>query len=297
MARRGASNVGGMTSRPPLADRPAEPALFARLIDDAAVFPPGNAPLWEALTAHREHRQAWYAACVGPLLVPASGVAELVHLTDDGGEPVQVSVVGRPEVGAEEVRGAAATLRETPGVIVVGMELGWFEGWRDLSWDRDPLSLEVPRGDAQADAIADIAGEANDTVAVQAKFRTGATPTWPWPDERELATFFRTSIDHDLGFKLTGGLHHAVRGSYDGEEQHGILNVLVAVRWALNGEDVDELVPLLAERDPEVLVAHVTRMSAADASIVRAFFTAYGCCGVTDPINELAALGLLEGPA
>jgi hypothetical protein len=88
-----------------------------------------------------------------------------------------------------------------------------------------------------------------------------------------------------------------VRGTYDGEEQHGILNVLVAVRWALNGDDVDELVPLLAERDPAVLVEHVTRMSAADASIVRAFFTAYGCCGVTDPINELAALGLLEGPA
>jgi hypothetical protein len=131
-------------------------------------------------------------------------------------------------------------------------------------------------------------------VAVQAKFRTGATPTWEWPDERELAAFLRTSIDHDLGFKLTGGLHHAVRGTYDGDEQHGILNVLVAVRWALNGEDVDELVPLLAERDPAPLVAHVTRMSAADASIVRAFFTAYGCCGVADPITELAALGLLE---
>jgi hypothetical protein len=160
MARRGASNVGGMTSRPSLADRPAEPALFARLIDDAAVFPPGNAPLWGALTAHREHRRAWYAACVGPLLVPASDAAEFVHLTDDGGDPVQISVVGRPDVPAEEVRGAAATLRESSGGIVVGVELGWFEGWRDLSWDRDPVSLEVPRGAAQATAIADIAAEA-----------------------------------------------------------------------------------------------------------------------------------------
>jgi hypothetical protein len=36
-------------------------------------------------------------------------------------------------------------------------------------------------------------------------------------------------------------------------------------------------------------------MSAADAAIVRAFFTAYGCCTVTDPIDELIQLGLIEG--
>ena len=36
-------------------------------------------------------------------------------------------------------------------------------------------------------------------------------------------------------------------------------------------------------------------MSAADAAIVRAFFTAYGCCEVTDPIGELTTLGLIEG--
>jgi hypothetical protein len=145
------------------------------------------------------------------------------------------------------------------------------------------------------DAIADIAADASDSVALQAKFRTGATEAWTWPDEQELAAFIRASIDHDLGFKLTGGLHHAVRGTHGSEEQHGLLNVVCAVRWALNGEEVDELVPLLAERDTATLVAQVVRMSAADASIVRAFFTAYGCCGVLDPIGELAALGLIEG--
>jgi hypothetical protein len=35
-------------------------------------------------------------------------------------------------------------------------------------------------------------------------------------------------------------------------------------------------------------------MSAADAAIVRAFFTAYGCCDITDPIGELAELHLIE---
>lgn len=276
-----------------VADRPAEPALFAGLVDDAAVFPPGNAALADAVRLHRGHRTSRYAASVGPLLVPASAAFELVGLVD--GEPLRVGVIGRPGTAASEVADAVAVLRRAPGVEVAGVELGWTPDWRATDLGPLPRTLEVPRGPQQAEAVADIAADASDTVVLQAKFRTGATETWAWPDELELATFVRTAIDHDLGFKLTGGLHHVVRGTYDGQEQHGLLNVLVAVRWALNGEEADQLAPLLAERDPEALVPQVTRMSAADAAIVRAFFTAYGCCEVTDPLGELTTLGLIQG--
>ena len=281
---------------PPLAERPAEPSLFARLVDDAAVVPPGNAPLEEAVRLHHAHRAQWYAEAVGPLLVPASAAAALVRLVDPA-KPLRLGVIGRPGVPADQVVEAVSVLAATDGAEVVAVERGWEPDWRATDFGRLPQTLEVPRGAEQAPALADIAAEASDAVPLQAKFRTGATGSWPWPDEEELATFVRSAIDHDLGFKLTGGLHHALRGSYDGEEQHGLLNVLLTVRWALNGEDVDELAPLLAERDPAVLVPQVTRMSAADAAIVRAFLTAYGCCTVTDPITELAALGLLEESA
>lgn len=280
-----------------VADRPAEPGLFTGLVDDAAVFPPGNAALPDAVRSHRLHRTSPYAGYVGPLLVPAALAADLVTLLDtaDGADPLRVAVIGRPGTPPAEVVAAWQTVRHAPGAVVVGAELGWSPDWREAAIDV-PLSLEVPRGPAQAEALDDLAADATDSARLQAKFRTGATPTWAWPDEPELAGFIRAAVDHDLGFKLTGGLHHAVRGSYSGEEQHGLLNVLTAVRWALNGDEADELVPLLAERDPAVLVGHVTRMSAADAAIVRAFFTAYGCCQVTDPITELTTLGLLEGP-
>jgi hypothetical protein len=276
-----------------VADRLAEPALFTALVDDAAVFPPGNAPLPVAVSRHRTHRTSGYAACVGPLLVPASAAADLVGLLDGG--PLRVGVIGRPGTPAGDVVEAVELLQRTDGVDVAGVELGWVPDWRTAGLGGLPLTLEVPRGADQLAAVADIATDASDTTALQAKFRTGATDTWAWPDEAELATFIRTAIDHDLGFKLTGGLHHVVRGTHDGQEQHGLLNVLATVRWALNGEDVDELVPLLAERDPAVLVPQITRMSVADAAIVRAFFTAYGCCEVTDPIGELTTLGLVQG--
>jgi hypothetical protein len=276
-----------------LADRLAEPALFASLVDDAAVFPPGNAPLPEAVRRHRLHRSSGYAACVGPLLVPASAAADRGPLLD--GQPLRVGVIGRPGTPGVDVAAAVQQLQATDGVEVAGVELGWTSDWRDTDLGDLPRSLEVPRGEDQVTALADIATDAPDSAQLQAKFRTGATDAWAWPDEAELATFIRTAIDHDLGFKLTGGLHHVVRGTHDGQEQHGLLNVLATVRWALNGEDVDELVPLLAERDPAVLVPQITRMSAADAAIVRAFFTAYGCCEVTDPIGELTTLGLVQG--
>ena len=282
---------------PPLsdavADRPAERSLFASLVDDAAVFPPGHAPLPEAVRRHRTHRTSRYAACVGPLLVPASAAGDLEPLLDD--EPLRVGVIGRPGTPGEVVGAAVEALRATAGIEVAGVELGWTPDWRATDFGGLPLSLEVPRGADQVAAIADLASDTSDATPLQAKFRTGATETWGWPDETELATFIRAAIDHDLGFKLTGGLHHVVRGTHDGEEQHGLLNVLTAVRWALNGEEVGELVPLLAERDPAVLVPQITRMSAADAAIVRAFFTAYGCCEVTDPIGELTTLGLVQG--
>jgi hypothetical protein len=280
------------------AGRPAEAALFAGLMDDAAVFPPGLAPLPRAVREHRGHRTSWYAGLVGPLLVPASSAAELAGLLGEEAEPLRVVLIARPGTPLSTVTDALHLLRDHRTAEVAAIEVGWSPEWRDLDVSDLPLVLEVPRGADQVHAIADIAKDADDSGALVAKFRTGATPSWDWPDEEELATFIRSAIDHDLGFKLTGGLHHAVRGSHtvqgQDEEQHGLLNVLCAVRWALNGEEVGELVPFLAERDPAALVPVLTRMSNADAAIVRAFFTAYGCCGVTDPISELAQLNLIE---
>src|SRR5580765_8912928 len=77
----------------------ASPALFTGLVDDAAMFPPGNAPLESALAEHLDHRAAWYAGLVGPLLVPASQAAQLVelvaaqHLSLQSTDPLRIGLV------------------------------------------------------------------------------------------------------------------------------------------------------------------------------------------------------------
>lgn len=288
----------------------AERGLFEALIDDAAVFPPGLAPLPDAVRDHRAHRASRYAALIGPLLVPASDAADLVELVPSGAEPLRVGLIARPGTPLHVVTDALHLLRERPQVQVCAVEVGWTPEWRELDLgvlEQVPaLVLEVPRGTDQERALDDIAEAASSGTAasgsVLAKFRTGATPAWAWPDEEELAAFLHATTARRLPFKLTGGLHHAVRGTYGvkgkgeqkDEEQHGLLNVLCAVAGAVDGLNPGSLAHLLAERDPEPPAREVAALTAADAERVRALFTAYGCCGVTDPVTELSELNLIE---
>ena len=77
-----------------------------------------------------------------------------------------------------------------------------------------------------------------------------------------LGGFLDAVVLHGLSFKLTGGLHHAVRGSHGGEPMHGLLNVLLATHEALHGAEAHELAGELARHDTEVLVTALSRRSA-----------------------------------
>lgn len=271
--------------------------LFAGLVDDAAVFPPGLAPVDVAVREHLDRRTSPYAACIGPLLVPATAAPEVQTLAGDdprtGQEPLRVGLIVRPGDPLEPLREAVTLLRDDPRVEVTALELGWAPGWQSVLDLELPLVLEVGLDGAQQEALDDIAAAVDDGADVIAKFRTGATPSWPWPDEQVLGGFLDAVVLHGLPFKLTGGLHHVVRGTYDGEPMHGVLNVLLATHEALNGAEGPELAEILAVTDAELLVDRVTRLTGEEAEQTRASLTAYGCCGVLEPIEELVALGLL----
>jgi hypothetical protein len=276
---------------------PTTPALFRGLIDDAAVFPPGNVPLTLAFEHHLRHRSSAYADCIGPLLVPAGDVCELAALVDaqQVEEPVRIGIIARPGTDPTSVVDAVSFAMERSLLDVVGVEIGWTRSWRDLGLTI-PLALEVPRGPEQQEALSDLLDAAAVGAAVIAKFRTGPTASWAWPDERELAAVIAACAD-DIPFKLTGGLHHAVRGSHVTagavEENHGVLNVLIAVRAAQQWADVEEVADLLSVRDGPALARAVGALTDGPAHKVRSALVSYGCCEVTDPVTELVGLGLL----
>lgn len=288
-----------MSSSPSPAPRTAHAALFVTLINDASLFPPAALPMVDALAAHAEHRGARHADLVGPFLVGAPAVADLVAALDAGSTaPPTVGLVARPGTPAQDIATAISALRSEPRTRLGSVDAGWFPGWRSLDLQDLPINLEIGRTDREA-ALTDIAGAA-DVADVRAKFRTGATLDWAWPAADELAEVIVATGQRHLPVVLTGGLHHAVRADHAGPEgpdpQHGLLNVLVAVHASAGGAQVATVRDLLEVREAQPLAEIVRGWSTSDIAAVRAAFAGYGCCDVTDPIGELIDLGLVSLP-
>jgi hypothetical protein len=271
--------------------------LFNGIVDDAAVFPPGLAPLDVAVREHLDRRSHPYAPFIGPLLVPATSAGELAKLAakEDGAvaEPLQVGLIIRPDSPMEPLFDAVDLLRDEPRVRLTSGEVGWHPQWKDALRVDLPIVVEVGLGADQQHGLDEIATAVDDGGDVIAKFRTGPTPAWPWPDEDTLAGFLDAVILRALPFKLTGGLHHALRGDYGGKPMHGLVNVLVAIHEALAGSEAGALAEVLRETRSELLVERLAALSPEESREIRAKFTSYGCCGVLEPLSELAALGLL----
>jgi hypothetical protein len=198
----------------------------------------------------------------------------------------------------EPVRDGVAALAGS-SIQVAGVEVGAAAEWESLVELGVPVIVEIPREGfvAALDRVAEASRRTARNPLVQAKFRTGATEVWAWPDEAELARFLVACLDRDLPFKLTGGLHHVVRADHsgpDGGPQHGLLNVLAAVHVAALGAREAIVAGLLQQREPDPLADLLIDLSPDQVGRVRRAFTAYGCCTVLDPLGELATLGLIE---
>ena len=270
--------------------------LFVGLVDDAALFPPGNAPMGEALAEHAGHRGAWYADLIGPFLCPASRVDDLVDELPADRQLVVVLVVDVSGDGAHQALRAVAADPRLTLVAVEAAQVALGEDTAAVGGNLTRLPgvtgyLEVPR--TGFEAALELVGQ---TGWHAAKYRTGATTAAGFPAEDELAAFIRAVTERGLPFKLTAGLHRAVRHTdpVTGFEHHGVLNVLVATRVGQQGGSPVEVTSVLTERDSAVLVEFVREWDAAGCADVRTALRSIGCCGVTDPIHELADLGLVE---
>ena len=276
---------------------PHHARIFEHLVDDAAVFPPGLAATDVAVHQHLDLQDGPYAAQLGPLLVPATAAAEVAALAARdpraARSPVRVGLIVRPGGSLEPLTDAVHLLQDEPAVRVASVEVGWSPDWRQVLELGVPVVVEVGRGAAQVQGLHELADAGSHGVGVRAKFRTGQTPTWAWPNEAALAGFVHATVARGLAFKLTGGLHHVVRGDEGGEPMHGVLNVLVATHDALAGAGTAHLERTLGVTDVEHLVGRVTALDAEDIEGLRGAFTGFGCCGVLDPLTELEALGLL----
>lgn len=273
--------------------------LFDRLFDDAAVFPPGNAPMQEAVRVHLERRHSPIGRYVGPFICSGPRWCELVDELPDARliEPpfdLALTVPGGPA----DLGPSLASVLAEPRVALVAVELPLVSASSAELRDLHELlphgvagyvELEMPLVDD--DAMARLA-----EAGLRLKLRAGGPTTADFPREEELARSIKSAATHGVPFKLTAGLHHAVRYTdpATGFEHHGFLNVMWATAASRNGADEERMRDLLAERDAVRVGTAVACLSSERVAAMRQDFTSFGTCSIGEPMADLAELHLLE---
>lgn len=272
------------------------PPLFAGFIDDSALLPSGAAPLQHVLTEHGRHRSAWYAPLVGPLVVPAAAGPDLIRLRPI--EPVPIAVIGN--TGVDRLTETVAALIGA-GFPVQRVDVAVAKRGQDpvpglAALLAAPLheldvSAEIPLTWGVTDALDRLAAARRDGRRIGAKFRTGGLAAELYPTPVELAGVIIASRERAVPFRLTAGLHRAVRHTdpETGFAHHGFLNVLAGCLAAADGAPIPAVAALLATTDAVPLI-EATRARRAEH---RPLWTSFGSSDVADPVADLTAFGLI----
>lgn len=246
--------------------------LYIALVDDAGLFPPASLHMSEALARHQRDQERGFQVLTHRFLCPTS---RLDGLRREDVLPRRIGlIVDTPEippfddlpVDSVEIRVDALALLPEGGLPP------------DVR-----LFVEVPAGKYVADV----------PQGAALKVRCGGLTAEDFPSAEHLAGFIRFCAEHDIPFKATAGLHHAVR-HFDptlGVDRHGFLNLLLAVCEAVEQRDP---VPVLRTTDVSHLVQLARAVSEETAKRARALLVSYGSCNTGAPLDDLRALGLIE---
>jgi hypothetical protein len=274
------------------------PALLAALVDDAGLFPPAQLAMDAALARHRADERMGHPMLTHRFLCPASRLSELrtgledVHdlrlgiVADRGADGVEAAL---EEVAADSRLRLEAV--EVPLPAGADQSKAAAEAVEALDGVAATVYVEPQRQEGWLEAVEVIAGSGRG-----AKVRCGGARADLFPSPEELALFIQACACAGVPFKASAGLHHAVRAR-DGDTgfvHHGFLNLALAACRAVPDGTVAELADVLASTDASALVAEARAVPPTIAAAARTLFVAYGSCSTSEPIEDVAALGLLE---
>ena len=271
------------------------PPLFTGLFDDAALFPPGDAAMPDAVRGHAGYRREWYAGLVARFVCPAGRLPELEAALAAAG-------VGSPEIsmtvpgGPAGLAGALAAAEERPGLRLAAVELTVAAA--ELPAALDDLGRAARRGIdvfaevPAAEVTTDLAAQLRD-AGLGLKLRTGGTAAAAFPPAGPLGAALEAAVGAGVRFKCTAGLHNAI--AHDdpatGFSHHGFVNVLLAVHAAQTGQAA--AAELLADRDADALAERARSLSPAEVAAVRGRFASIGICSILEPLTDLIDLKLV----
>lgn len=273
------------------ADPGALGVLFAELIDDAALFPPGDAPIAEAVPAHLAYDAGARSGLLGRFLCPVSELADLKPLLSDD-EGLRLGLIG--DTGVDGLLAAFTELEDDDRVILEAVEI------RHPGERLEELEAKLPYGveayiEISPADMRSLLPTLTGRESLYAKLRTGGLTAEAFPTPLAVAEFLVGCADLEVGVKCTAGLHHAVRhtDAETGFTHHGFLNVLLAAERASDGAEIEDVAAVLAVTDGAELAERVKALTVEATARTRDLFHGFGSCSFQEPIDDLAGLGLL----
>ncbi|WP_285478011.1 hypothetical protein [Amycolatopsis sp. NBRC 101858] len=273
------------------------PPLFARLVDDSALFPPGDAAMPEALRAHFASRESEHAGVLGVFLCQASRLPELITelIKIKPKQPLPLSLIidtglgGVPKaISIVESRSELLALRMVEMPAPSDVDEVWLERVSEFVPEDVIRVVEPRRGVGWLDGVRKVIEHGS-----WPKIRCGGKAGENFPSVDEVADFLAVvSGSTGASFKATNSLHRAVRHADPdtGFVHHGFLNLLVASGRSLSGGDVRAA---LESTDAEALAEEARGLSEQAAKAVRALFASYAAASFEQPVADMGELGLL----
>ncbi|WP_040924397.1 hypothetical protein [Saccharomonospora iraqiensis] len=273
------------------------PPLLARLVDDSALFPPGDPSMSEALVSHLDNRAGEHAGVLGVFLCPASRLPEMITelIKIRPKEPLPLSLIidtglgGVPKaISIVESREELLSLRMVEMPAPSDVDEVWLERVSEFVPEDVARVVEPRRGVGWLDGVRKVLEHGS-----WPKIRCGGLSQENFPGVDEVADFFSVvGGAPGASFKATNSLHRAVRHTDpdSGFEHHGFLNLIVAAARCLSGGDVRGA---LGSTDGDALAAEAGKLGDEAARAVRSMFTSYASATFDESIADLKGLGLL----
>lgn len=266
--------------------------LFESFFDDAAIFPPGLAALDEAVSNNIQRRDHQVSPLVGPLILPVDKISEAAGYA--GNEHLEVSAV----LNDQDINRLNQFLgQEAPvnNVSIVSAEIKISPDSSEEEWKKRVSNLarvygglkvwvELPYENITEEVLRMFADR-----GLKLKFRTGGIRQELFPTPEQLVEVLSLAVRVGVPFKLTAGLHRAVRyvNPETGFQHFGFLNIVAAVVELQEDNGEPAALHALNSDDSNLLASTV-----AQSAAWRDSFVSFGTCSVVEPLETLTELGL-----
>ena len=262
--------------------------LLTDAIDYAGLFPPTSLSFEQALANYAEYANSLYAWALGRFVLPAEHLPQFEAAASAYGIPWRLAVLGPTDFQHRFIQSVEqkASLPEDMRAPEHKTRQVYFE----IPIDTDPTQLIGRAGEIGARAKIRLSRGTEDGIASVA----------------DVARFIDIAARSSVPFKVTAGLHHAMRGEHplgsgSTATMHGYLNIFLAAAYAREGHPPQDLMQILDERSPDAfefeehsVTWRGNRLTTEHLALARQrFITCFGSCSFSEPVEEACKLRLI----